>query len=164
MAKFLIGVLTGGILAIIVGVVIFFSFAKMRDRTPDVAANSVLYLRLNGEIPERVAVDYPIPFFKSNDTLTVSDIWGLLRKAAVDSRIKAITASPRFAELASITNPNVPAAEARTQRSLSFNTAMSLAIDFEARGPSSANPTPAYSRTRGLGSSSASISSPMLQM
>ncbi len=94
MAKFLIGVLTGGILVIVIGIIIFFSFARMRDRTPDVAPNSVLYLRLNGEIPERVAVDYPIPFFKSSDILTVSDIWGVLRKAAADSRIKAIVLEP----------------------------------------------------------------------
>jgi len=93
-AKFLAGVLTGGILALIVGVIIFFSFARMRDKTPDVEANSVLYLRLDGEIPERVAVDYPIPFFKSGDTLTISDIWGVLRKAAADSRIKAIILEP----------------------------------------------------------------------
>lgn len=94
MAKFLVGVLTGGILAIVLGVIIFFSFARMRDKTPDVAANSVLYLRLNGDIPERVAVDYPIPFFKSSDTLTISDVWGVLRKAAADSRIKAIVLEP----------------------------------------------------------------------
>jgi protease-4 len=94
MAKFLVGVLTGGILAIVIGIIIFFSFARMRDRTPDVEANSVLYLRLNGEIPERVAVDYPIPFLKSSDTLTVSDIWGVLRKAAADSRIKAVILLP----------------------------------------------------------------------
>jgi protease-4 len=95
MAKFLIGVLTGGILAIIVGIIIFFSFARMRDKTPEVEANSVLFLRLNGEVPERVAVDYPIPFFKSTDTLTVSDIWGVLRRAAADSRIKAIILVPQ---------------------------------------------------------------------
>src|ERR1039457_37996 len=67
----------------------------MRDKTPDVEANSVLYLRLNGEIPERVAVDYPIPFFRSSETLTVGHIWGVLRKAAADSRIKAIILEPQ---------------------------------------------------------------------
>ena len=93
MAKFLAGVLTGGILAVIVCVIIFFSFTRMRS-APEVEENSVLYLRLNGEIPERVAVDYPIPFFKSNDTLTITDIWGMLRKAAADSRIKAVILEP----------------------------------------------------------------------
>jgi protease-4 len=96
-AKFLIGVLTGGILVIIVGVLIVFSFARMKDRTPDVPANSVLYLRINGDVPERVAVDFPIPFLKPNDTLTVTDLWGMLRKAAVDSRIKAIILEPEGA-------------------------------------------------------------------
>ncbi len=71
----------------------------MRDRTPEVEANSALYLRLNGDVPERVAVDFPIPFFKQNDTLTVTDIWGLLRKAAADSRIKALILEPEGASL-----------------------------------------------------------------
>jgi protease-4 len=93
--KFLIGVLTGGLLAIVVVVLVLFSLARMKDRTPDVEANSVLYLRLNGDVPERVAVDYPIPFLKPSDTLTVTDVWGLLRKAAVDSRIKAIILEPQ---------------------------------------------------------------------
>jgi protease-4 len=93
-AKFLIGVLTGGILTVIVVVLIVFSFARMKDRTPDVEANSVLYLRINGEVPERVAVDFPLPFLKPNETLTVADIWGVLKKAAVDSRIKAVILEP----------------------------------------------------------------------
>ncbi|HEY3839516.1 MAG TPA: signal peptide peptidase SppA [Bryobacteraceae bacterium] len=94
MAKFLIGVLTGGILTILVVVLIAFSLARLKDRTPQVEGNSVLYLRLSGDIPERVAVDYPIPFLKQSDILTVTDIWGILRKAAVDSRIKAIILEP----------------------------------------------------------------------
>jgi protease-4 len=93
-AKFLIGVLTGGILTILVVVLIAFSLARLKDRTPQVEGNSVLYLRLSGDIPERVAVDYPIPFLKQSDILTVTDIWGILRKAAVDSRIKAIILEP----------------------------------------------------------------------
>ena len=92
MAKFLAGVLTGGVLAVIVCLIIFFSFT--RKSTPQVESNSVLYLRLNGDIPERVAVDYPIPFLKTSDTLTISDIWGTLRKAAADSRIKAVILEP----------------------------------------------------------------------
>ena len=94
MAKFLIGVLTGGILTIIVVVLIVFSFARMKDRTPEVEANSVLYLHIRGEVPERVAVDFPVPFLKPNETLTVTDLWGVLRKAAVDSRIKAVILEP----------------------------------------------------------------------
>ncbi len=97
MAKFLIGVLTGGLLAILVCVLVVFSLARMKDRTPDVEANSVLYLRINGDIPERVAVDFPIPFLKESDTLTIADVWGVLRKAAADSRIKAIILEPENA-------------------------------------------------------------------
>ena len=100
MAKFFGGLITGAVLAIVVVVLIAFSFARLKDRTPEVPANGVLLLRLSGEVPERVMVDYPIPFFKKADTLTVTDLWGVLRKAAADGRIKAVLFEPQSVSMA----------------------------------------------------------------
>lgn len=94
MAKFLVGILTGVILTVIVGVLIVFSFARMKEKPPEVEANSILYLRLRGEVPERVAVEFELPFVHQTTPLTVTDIWGVLRKAAADSRIKGIILEP----------------------------------------------------------------------
>jgi protease-4 len=95
MAKFLIGVLTGVILAGLVLVIGVFAIARMREKPPAVADGSTLVLDLEGEIPEKAPVEFPIPFLEQRTPPTVTDIWGTLRKAAADSRIKAIVFEPR---------------------------------------------------------------------
>lgn len=98
-AKFLIGILTGAVLCFVVIVLLFFSFTRMKERPPDVEANSILYLRLTGDVPEKVAVDFQLPFFRQSTELTVTDIWSVLRKAAADSRIKAVILEPQGATM-----------------------------------------------------------------
>jgi len=96
MAKFLIGLLTGAILTVLLAVVIAFSLARFgAEKRPVIAADSTLILRLDGEIPERPPVEYPIPFLQEQAPSTVKDVWELLRKAAVDSRIKAVVLEPQ---------------------------------------------------------------------
>lgn len=95
MAKFLIGVLTGGILAIVIVVIGAFAVGRLRERPATVADGSTLILRLEGEFPERPPMEYPIPFLQSKTPLTVENVWSLLRKAAADSRIKAVVLEPR---------------------------------------------------------------------
>src|SRR5579859_214466 len=96
MAKFLIGLITGVILTILLAVVGVFSLARFgTEKKVVVADNSTLVLRLEGEIPERPPIEFPIPFFEQQASSTVKDVWDLLRKAAVDSRIKAVVFEPR---------------------------------------------------------------------
>src|SRR5713101_547987 len=96
MAKFLIGLLTGAILTILFGVVVVFSLARFgTEKRVTVPDNATLVIRLEGDIPERPPMEYPIPFFEQHAATTVKGIWELLRKAAVDSRIKAVVFEPR---------------------------------------------------------------------
>jgi protease-4 len=96
MAKFLIGLGTGAILTILLGVVIVFSVARFgMDRRPSIPSSGVLRLQLEGDIPERAPVEFPIPFLGQETRVTVKDVWETLRKAAADSRIKAVTLEPR---------------------------------------------------------------------
>lgn len=95
MAKFLIGVLTGGILAIVILVIAAFAFASLREKPATVADGSTLILRLEGDLPERAPIEFPIPFLQSKTPLTVENVWNLLRKAAADSRVKAVVLEPR---------------------------------------------------------------------
>jgi protease-4 len=46
-------------------------------------------------VPERAPVEFPIPFLEQRSPLTVENVWSLLRKAAVDSRVKAVVIQPR---------------------------------------------------------------------
>jgi protease-4 len=95
MAKFLIGVLTGVILTGLVLVIGIFAIAHMREKPPAIAEGSTLVLELEGEIPEKAPVEFPIPFLEQRTPPTVTDLWATLRKAAADNRIKAIVFEPR---------------------------------------------------------------------
>src|SRR5437660_12606166 len=99
MAKFLIGLVTGFILTILLAVVIGFSVARFgAEKRTVVPAEATLVLQLEGEIPERAPVEYPIPFLEQQTPSTVKDVWDLLRRAAVDSRVKAVVLEPRGIE------------------------------------------------------------------
>jgi protease-4 len=95
MAKFLIGVLTGIILTGLILVIGIVAIARMREKPPSVADGSTLMLELDGEIPEKPPMEFPIPFLEQRTPPTVTDVWATLRKAAADNRIKAIVFEPR---------------------------------------------------------------------
>ena len=92
MAKFLIGVGTGVLLVFLSLFLVFFALLRFRERPPEIAANSVLVLRLTGSLPEKTPVE--IPFLTSGPSLTVSNVWMALRKAAVDPHIRAVVLEP----------------------------------------------------------------------
>ncbi|MBS1873878.1 MAG: signal peptide peptidase SppA [Acidobacteria bacterium] len=95
MKKFLLGVVCGGVLAVLAGLVLIFAMVRLADRKPAIADNAVLVLRLDGEIPERAPVDIPLPMFEDQARSTVRDVWSTLKRAADDSRIKAVIVVPR---------------------------------------------------------------------
>jgi len=96
MAKFLFGLLTGVVLALVTLFLIFFALARsFREAPPTVAQNSVLELRLSGDIPERPPVEVPFGALAERPTPTVTNVWMMLRKAAVDERVKAVVLEPQ---------------------------------------------------------------------
>jgi protease-4 len=99
MLKFLIGVLTGIVLAVVLVVIVFAALAlsvgKRGERPVTISDNSVLVLKLDGDIPERPPVDYSgIPFFQSKSQVTVENVWSSLRKAAADPHVSALLLEP----------------------------------------------------------------------
>jgi protease IV len=95
MKKFLLGLLCGVVLVVLCGIILVFSAVRLSDRRPMIADNSVLVLRLEGDIPERAPLDIPLPMFEDQSRSTVRDIWSGLKRAAEDSRIKAVIVVPR---------------------------------------------------------------------
>jgi protease-4 len=95
MAKFLFGLITGVVLCILAVFVFFFALLRFRESPPTIAQNSVLLLQLDGDIPERPPVEVPFGVFAEHANPTVTNVWMLLRKAAVDSRIKAVAFEPQ---------------------------------------------------------------------
>jgi protease-4 len=95
MAKFFIGLATGVVLVFLTFILLFFAALRFREKPPQIADNSVLVLRLQGEIPEKPPVELP-SFLGGGDrpTLTVANVWMTLRKAAADPHIKAVVLEP----------------------------------------------------------------------
>src|SRR5262245_25083821 len=93
MGKFLIGVATGFALTVLVFILMVVAALRFREKPPAVADGSTLILRLDGDIPERPPIELPIPFLQDH-TPTVANVWGLLRRAAADGRIKALVIEP----------------------------------------------------------------------
>jgi protease-4 len=95
MAKFLFGLITGVILSVAGIFLIVFALARsFRETPPAVAQNSVLQLQLSGDIPERPPVEVPFGAFAERPSTTVTGVWMMLRKAAVDARVKAVVLEP----------------------------------------------------------------------
>src|SRR5208283_403597 len=94
MKKFLIGLSTGIVLCGLIGVILAFSLIRLGSRLPTVADGSTLVMKLSGEVPEKAPTEVPIPFFEQQSPLTVADVWLTLRKAAADSRIRAVLFEP----------------------------------------------------------------------
>lgn len=92
MVKFLIGLVTGVLLVILFIGLAFFALLRFREAPPSIADDSVVVLRLNGDVPEKAPVE--IPFLSQDHELTMSDVWMLLKKAAADSHIKAVVLEP----------------------------------------------------------------------
>ncbi len=92
MGKFFIGLVTGVLLVIVSVALLFFAALRFRERPPQVADNSVLVLRLAGDVPEKPPVE--IPFLSENQAVTVADVWMMLKKAAVDPHVKAVVLEP----------------------------------------------------------------------
>jgi|SRR5271157_4353996 len=94
MAKFFLG-LAAGVLLVVLSVVALVALAVLVSRhPPEIAANSVLVLRLRGEIPEKPGIEMP-DFLGGGETpVTVANIWMSLQKAAADTRIRAVLLEP----------------------------------------------------------------------
>ena len=97
MKKFLIGLVTGLLLAGLTAFLAVIAVARLGDSKPSIADGTTLVLRLDGSIPEKPPIEIPLPFFEEQAPTTTQELWTLLDRAAADSRIKAILLMPRHA-------------------------------------------------------------------
>ncbi len=95
MKKFLLGLVSGFVLAGLAAVILAFALMRIGDRRAAVPDGSLLVMRLEGQVPEQAPVTIPLPWFESQAQSTVADLWTLLRQAEKDNHIKAILIEPR---------------------------------------------------------------------
>src|SRR5690349_19605465 len=93
MAKFFIGLVTGVLLVFLTFVLLFFAVLRFRTKPPEVSDNSVLVMRLAGEIPEKTPLSWP-DFLGGGREVTVPAVWMNLKKAAADPHIRAVVVQP----------------------------------------------------------------------
>ncbi len=94
MVKFFIGLITGALLVFLTFLFLVFVLFQFREKPPQIADNSVLVLRLEGDIPEKPPLELPAFLGAGGPGLTVANVWMTLQKAAADSHIKAIVLEP----------------------------------------------------------------------
>jgi protease-4 len=94
MAKFFVGVVVGVLLVFFGFVLLFAALLRFRSKPPEVADNSVVVLRLSGDVPEKPPVELPAILGGGRDGTTIAGVWMNLKKAAADSRVKAAVVEP----------------------------------------------------------------------
>ena len=94
MGKFLLGLLTGVVLVILIGVIGFFAVASLRSKPPSVADGATLILHLSGDVAEKPSIEFSLPVVGERSSITVENVWSMLRRAAADSRVRAVIFEP----------------------------------------------------------------------
>ncbi len=99
MRNFLIGLIVGVLLVGLTLLVMVFAAVRFAgsfaNRPANVADGSTLVLDLEGDVPERLPAQIPIPILQSQTALSVEQVWDMFRRAAADSRIRGILFEPR---------------------------------------------------------------------
>ncbi len=95
MKKFLLGLLTGILFCGLAVVLVGLALMRFAARPPSIGPDSVLMLRLEGDVPEKAPPEMPLPFLESQNPVSLPDVWLALKKAAADPRIEAVVIEPR---------------------------------------------------------------------
>ena len=94
MKKFLIGLVSGLLLAVLVVFVLVFAALRFGEGRPTIQQGSTLVFNLRGSVPEAPPMRLPIPVLEAKQPPTVREIWLLLHRAASDARIRAVVFAP----------------------------------------------------------------------
>lgn len=94
MKKFLLGLVSGFVLAGLACLILFLVLVRLGDRRPSIPSDGVLVVRLQGELPEQAPVEIPLPVFQSQSPITMYELWSVLRRAEKDNRVKAVVLEP----------------------------------------------------------------------
>ena len=98
MKKFLLGVLVGLVLVGLTLLIGLFALLRFGQKPPSVADGSTLFLRISGEVPEQPPMEAPLPFLETQAAVSVYEYWDMVRRAAADSRVKAVLLMPEGAQ------------------------------------------------------------------
>ncbi len=99
MKNFLIGLVLGVLFCGLILLVLVFAAVRFAgsfaNRPVSVADGSTLVLDLEGDVPERLPAQIPIPLLQSQTALSLEQVWDMFHRAAADSRIRGVLFEPR---------------------------------------------------------------------
>jgi protease-4 len=99
MKNFLIGLVIGVLLCGLTALVLVFAAIRFAgsfaNRPATVSPGSTLVLDLEGDVPERLPAEIPIPLLQNQRTMSVEQVWDAFRRAATDPRVRGILFEPR---------------------------------------------------------------------
>ena len=90
MVKYLLGVLSGFVLAILLALAILLVIVMIQSAEPAIPSDAVLEIQLSGPVPEHIPTDFSLEFLESGMPPTLLQIRNAFKKAAKDDRIRAI--------------------------------------------------------------------------
>jgi protease IV len=97
--NFFVGLVVGIVLSGLTLLVLVFAIVRFAgsfgEKPVTVADGSIVVVRLEGELPEKAPPEIPLPMFESQTPMTVRDVWEVFKRAASDSRVKAVIVEPR---------------------------------------------------------------------
>jgi protease-4 len=94
MKNFVLGAVVGLLLAALGAAIALVVIVRAGVAPPSIPNSSILVVRIQGSVPESPGLEIPLPLFEGTSAPTVRDTWELLKKAAADSRIRAIVLMP----------------------------------------------------------------------
>jgi len=99
MKNFLIGLVVGIVLSGLTALILIFAVVRIAssfgEKPVAVADGSTVIFKLEGALPERTPPEIPLPMFEAQTPMAVHEVWETFRRAANDSRVKAIIFEPR---------------------------------------------------------------------
>lgn len=95
MKRFALGFVIGLVFAALVVVILIFSALRFGERKVVVADGSTLVVHLEGDMPEQSPMELPLPFLEQHQPMAIVETWQVLRRAALDTRIRAVVLEPR---------------------------------------------------------------------
>jgi protease-4 len=90
MTRFLLGLLTGLVLAVVAGFIFVVAMARFGEAKPSVPDGATVVVTLDGEVPEKPPMHIPLPFYESQAATTVQEMWSIFDRARSDSKVKAM--------------------------------------------------------------------------
>lgn len=99
MKNFLVGLVVGILFSGLTLLILILAVVKMAgsfsEKPVTVADGSTLVFKLEGDLPEKAAPEIPLPMFESQSPMAVHEVWDTFRKAAADSKVRAVLLEPR---------------------------------------------------------------------